>query len=551
MKRQSGYCLLGVVFLASCLIVRNADRNSESAPPLRLIPGSIDDSGYGTHLKPDSRTCGQSKILRIAPQRMHAILHNLARGARIVIGSLDVSGARHEILLTPHVEGVRPLDSLPAVRGAIGEILRGQHPEDTLSLMSMTQQHALGLSSSDYRSPTDNAASVDGLRSVTQSQRRVFLTPHFGDTGTIHEPAECQVIGETSRVRVYLDEHSMTSEPADRIIALAERLTLNAELHAIPIVEAWVGTITDVDHDQKLSIVITDLDLRTQLSSRGSPIYGCIREADYDSDADFGGDVIYLDSSILELPRDELLSLLTHEMTHAAICSLQPGELYVGATEISGARRHSANRQIPPWLNEAVAHLMELQCSGQDPGVSGVSQNFRRRIDEFFANPACSPIVANEYVMSLEERRSGSRAAATLFLASWLTSPDILQSFLRSEADLDCRIETLARKRFEDVFREWTLLMATTTVENRSLSVDSLPADRCRQQYSLIGTAFRCFECSDDVASLVISCDDTAQLQISVIEPERNTTTMTSVTTGPSELPYCVSVRRSCVTLRR
>ncbi len=164
--------------------------------PLRLItkrtltiPARIE---FPETTRPLRNSHQSNPIPAIAPQRTQAILHNLVRGARIVIGSLDVSGARHEILLTRHGEIVRPLGSLSVVSGVIGEILPRQLSEDPLSILFRSQQHTLGLSSSAHRNPTDNATSVVGLRSVTPLQSRVFLTPHFGDSGTVHEPAKCR-----------------------------------------------------------------------------------------------------------------------------------------------------------------------------------------------------------------------------------------------------------------------------------------------------------------------------------------------------------------------
>lgn len=73
--------------------------------------------------------------------------------------------------------------------------------------------------------------------------------------------------------------------------------------------------------------------------------------------------------------------------------------------------------------------------------------------------------------------------------------------------------------------------MATIRCEDPTLSTNLLPAAINQAQYSLLGTAFLCFECSEEVASLVIKSDNDASLQISIIEPEtKNTTTATACT---------------------
>jgi len=311
---------------------------------------------------------------------------------------------------------------------------------------------------------------------------------------------------------MYLDHHLRGSKNPASLVTAADTLLDIAEFQALPIVEAWIGLIRDVDYDQKLSLVVTNLDQRTMLSSEEPPIHGCIREVDFQSDANFGGDIVYLDLNILAMPQDEQAALLTHELTHAAICSLGP---------------HGSADRIPTWLNEATAHIMELQCnpnrsssgSGQH-SESGTSQNLQRRINAFHANSSRSPIVAVEHVMNLTERRSGSRGAATLFLASWLTSPDLLNEFLNSDASLDRRIENLTGRPFADVFRDWTLSHAMTSPKNLRLGVETISTDFDHEQFSLLGTAFQCFECADDVASLVIESDASTQLQISIIEPD-------------------------------
>jgi len=299
-------------------------------------------------------------------------------------------------------------------------------------------------------------------------------------------------------------------------------------------VDAWIGPISDVDHDQKLSIVITDLDQRGRHATGSSPIHGCIREADFHSDSDFCGDIVYVDPRIFELPTEELAALLTHETAHAAVCSLSVGES-VGAVNTAASGSQPSGLPVASWLNEAVAHFVELQCSHGDVDGAGVSENFQSRMDDFLANPGVSPIVAAEDVLTLEERRSGSRGAATLFLTRWFSSAASLQQFLRSEAALDRRIEHLAQEPYADVFRDWTLSLAampasasflTNSCRNQTLHMDQLSAADNHAQFSLLGTAFRCFECSADIPLLVIKSDDAARLQISIIEPEARITPM-------------------------
>ncbi|MBC7967739.1 MAG: hypothetical protein H7Z17_17640 [Fuerstia sp.] len=514
MGRRTGDYLLGTSFLAVALFLAMSQEKSESGL-LRPEERGVSHGIPASHWTTESGRRQLPSVAAFSPQPTHAVLKNLSRGTRIVVGSLDVSGRRHQLSVAIGSNDSMREVSFPVLRFSINDIARWRNAERLPTPMCRrieTQRLLPDISACNH--------------SVNETSARVFLTPHFRDTGTVHEPAECRFIGESPRVRVYADRRLMQSTTAGKSTPWSQSLTSAAELRALPVVYAWIGAINDVDYDQKLSIVVTDLDHRSRSASHSSPIYGCIREADFQSNSDFCGDIVYIDPSIFELPTDELAALLTHEITHAAVCSIK-AEKSLGSTDPAGSGTQPAGLQVPPWLSEATAHFVELQCGDADAGAAEMSENFQRRMDAFFADPAGSPIVAAEDVLSLEERRSGSRGAATLFLARWISSAEALQQVLRSDAALDRRIEQLAEEPFADVFRHWTLSLATMSTlpsarssEHNSLRLDRFSAASKQTRFSLLGTAFRCFECSDDIASLVIESDDGAQLQISIIEPE-------------------------------
>lgn len=154
--------------------------------------------------------------------------------------------------------------------------------------------------------------------------------------------------------------------------------------------------------------------------------------------------------------------------------------------------------------------------------------------------------MAAENVLNFEERRGGSRGAGTLFLGRWFSSPETLQQFVSSQATFERRIEDLTEQPFADVFRDWTLSLAamsalptlqTLTASNttmcdqrRLLHFDLLPAPSIPVKFVVLGTAFRCFECTEDIESLLLESDDAAKLQISIIEPGMDMTTTTTTT---------------------
>ena len=532
MGRHTGDYLLGTCFLAAALLLDLSNLASQRVldPPGQA--SSVNPTVHFSELNATTALRYQPAITQKSKARVCCVLKNLSRGTRIVVGSVDVSGGRHAFNVTVGGNHFAPIDSLPVTRFTLSAIRRRENGKNPILpiLCGMVPQTVLPLGVARNDGPHESAG-------------RIFLTPHFMDTGAVHEPTECRFIGQSPRVRVFLDERLAQSSSGGQILTWAECLTYAAESRALPLVDAWLGGIRDIDHDHKLSIVVTDLDRRGRYASESAPIHGCIRESDFSSESDFYGDIVYVDHTICGLPTNELAALLTHETTHAAVCSTRLDD----TTHFSqtGKSSHACkDLHVPAWLNEAVAHFVELQCAATDVHAVGVSLNFQRRMDDFFANPAASPIVAAEDVLNLEERRGGSRGAATLFLARWFSSTETLQQFVSSQAAFERRIEDLTAEPFVDVFRDWTLSLAAMSAlptlqtlpesktpmcdQRRLLHYDLLPAPGIPVGFSLLGTAFRCFECTEDIAFLLLESDDAAKLQISIIEPEMDISTITT-----------------------
>ena len=556
MRRHTGDYLLGTMFLAAALILQLSQAHVHSAAKSSVNRGLTNAAVNGLPDKTTSST-PLSPLGKIPPPSVNAVLTNLPRGTRIVVGSLDLSGGRHQIRLTSRNDGSSNANSLVVARFTHESIARRQTPETLRSLSSRTrsarnrqfvQTAAFELqpeeatlqpsvSNAAYRRTTGTFSRSDGLvyanpssptsTIASQQSSRMFLLPHFSNSDTIHQPGECRAIREGQRVQIYVDQRLPQAASPDQMEIWSDRLISAVELKALPIVEKWIGPVSDIDRNEKLSVVVTDLDQHGDKSAGRSPIFGCIRESDFCPESDFCGDIVYIDQSIFELPLAELHGLLTHEIAHAAICSLnQPVTLHQSG-DLQKNRRvftTSTTTPIPPWLNEAVAHFIELQCSDEAYTSSHAArelftENFQRRIDAFLAGSGGSPIVASEHVLNLEERRSGSRGAATLFLAPLISTPHDLHKLLRSDEALEDRIEDLAQHPFSDVFRSWTLAIASNTNDTDCLSVEKIDADFESKYCSLLGTAFHCFECSDDIATLVLTSDEFAELQLSIIEP--------------------------------
>lgn len=580
MGRHTGDYLLGVIFLAAAVILQLSHSSAQNTPK------PLGNSHHLTHSSSSARASATSpqSFAGTRSNATRAVLTDLPRGTRVVVGSLDASGARHPIYLRKRHEVTADADSMPIVRFSRADIIRQpdlwanraessnearhRQPQVSDSATPGTSSRKIDLSRGVIHSafsqtcealpetrksdvefasyerlepPVAQAMSATGPNQnnlletspADASSPRLFLLPHFTDAGTTNAPTDCRVIGEGARVRVYVDGRLPKLLDDGDLTRCAEILVSLAELRALPTVETWIGAVSDVDHNQRLSIVVTKLDRQTKKTPGRFPIFGCIRESDFHSDSDFCGDVIYVDQEIFTLPALEITALLAHEIVHAAIMSMTTEEAAGQAgnsSKTAGFIGISAELSVPSWLNEAVAHFVELQCC--EPGADDVkvTENFQRRIDSFLASPGGSPIVAAEHILNLADRRGGCRGAGTLFLAPLISSPQDLQTILRMDAALDQRIEKLTRRSFDDVFRKWTLSMATTSGNSEPMTVHAIAADFDGMRYSLLGTAFCCFECSDDISELVIESEDSSLLQISIIEPITRDSTNTNPT---------------------
>lgn len=569
MGRQSGDFLLGTALFVCVLSAGLSGRMTAFTPATghskwlerenehrefnagAWLPGS--DSACEYHSCP---------LPAVAHQPARAVLSDLPRGTRIVVGSLDVTGERHVVTLTNAGLGDKSGNVIVPMRFASGAANRHRSHSAAAELPSESTvpNASLPLVADANLQP---AVSNAHLR-INAPLQRTFLLPHFRNTGVIQEPSACELLNDNSRVRLYLDPRLKETHHVEQLRSQCEWLISAAESQALPITETWIGKISDVDYDDRLTFVITNLDERTIPSNDVAPVHGCIRNVDFQPYSALGGDIVYLDVAILSLPHQEQASLLTHELAHAAVCSIRlerkPGtsdhRLVTRSSSVFCERGRDSNtnisgvaaagvatsrvavpHQIPSWLNEAVAHLMELQCIGTADSSASSSGNFQRRIENFLANTACSPIVAAEHVMSPDERRNGSRGAATLFLKPWLTTPESLQRFLDTEAGLDHRMEVLADNSFAEIFRDWTLSMAEVSVKHQPLHTDFVPAGHRQEQFSLLGTAFKCFECPEDFSMIVIESDVAAKLQISIIEPDTRVTLVRSISKFSEAFP--------------
>ena len=277
--------------------------------------------------------------------------------------------------------------------------------------------------------------------------RRVFFI--HSRCGSLDDPAsysaiDCRLVGEAASIRVYAEQPVLDG---DRLHELVAELTHLADEAIGPAIQALVGPVRDVDGDGKLAVVLT-----ARLGQRDTALAdvdGLTRASDFvrRNLRPFGNesDVIFLNANLQ--PSDRLRAVLAHEWAHAAIFGRRYGE--------SGR-----DAKQPPaeddWLNEALAHLIEIQASGS-------SSNVAHRVQHFLERPEAAPLLVRDYYRPEFWRHHGCRGAAFLFL-DWCINQSGPQLFDRLIDGHEIGIENLERatgRSFDDLFREWTTSIGT------------------------------------------------------------------------------------------
>lgn len=452
-------------------------------PGTWVIVGSADPSGEPHEIVITGQTWDEKSISdSTAPARLP--------NPRVCIASAENIDALTSFLPSfdsqRYCEYPQSLDALPLIQASASQpvrktaIDRAVHLEPAGTHVAQQVQHA--------------AAEYRGVSEIPQE--RCFLAPRFEMNRTIDEPTTGRLLTESLAVAVYADPDILPAGQTEHFVLqeLAVSICHVITEETLPLTDSWIGRVADLDHDGRLTVLLTELDRRPQDSP--VPVRGCVRSQDFEqTPRDFSGDILYLD---WRLSPSELRSILAHEISHAAIlsCNLpaDPG------AEI-----------VPAWINEAAAHQVEMSV---DPNPPGFEQ--RRRL--FLADPGRCPVVASEDHLTTAQRRGGCRAAGVSFLSSLLESPESLRTFLMTPGDVSVRAAGISRQPFSDIFRAWCLRQ--TLESGTAISRTQIPSSGIRQQIPLYGTAFQILELTGPPMMLAIDSDAQAQLQVTVLEPE-------------------------------
>ncbi len=312
-----------------------------------------------------------------------------------------------------------------------------------------------------------------------------------------------------NRVRIFLDQQLPAGEvPQPRI----EELLRTLETDVVPRIESQFGQLRDADQDGRFTVVLTPW--LSQLQGGRTSIGGMVRSSDFQIDipSPLGnrGDMLFLNSA---LPNEAALrDLLSHEVAHAACLSQRP---------LGHDGRFSDEED---WLSEALAHLAE-------PGWS----NLDHRLAAFLEETSRFPLVVPDYYRAGLWRNPGCRGSTFLF-TRWCIArhgPHLVRQLVESPTTGTRNFERATGRRFEGLFREWSLSLASGDelaapdlrgVLNRLGSQGLRPTifngDGSREQtLRMRGTAFTVVELrwpSSESRTLKIVGDSAARWQFSI-----------------------------------
>lgn len=516
MVRHSGFLTSLAAVLLAAFSVSILERRSDGSPQIRReeqIRPAV--RGLGEERSPGNSSSDSGDSTPVVMGRSDSTIRfSVPADSLIIVGSLDVSGAAHSLVISTQCRGQQTADTSLYSQDQVDlEYIDAARLCDPRWRIERPRACRPDRAESEIPTRADHPETVNVLAG---KPTRRFLIPHFEHDQVVQQPCETSPIAEGSRVKVYLDLCMARSESGithdKQMYEEAKRVCTTIESELLPQIESWIGPVTDLDEDGRLSVVLTDLDRRK--SSAETPVLGCVRRGDFSADDQnsLAGDILYLDRHLP--PRDQLRALLAHELTHAAIFCIRHE-----APNDSLLRNHS----VPAWLNEAAAHWVERQFCSTPAGFAAREAAFRQ-------SPAMCPIMMKDDDHSLTARRTGSRVAGFSFLQQHLTDVRDLRSVIEESLPFDQSISAIARAPFSQLFRDWTISHACgdpealspmhTTMNCCSLTAaESEPVRR-----KLHGTAFLVLQ-SEAEQSVSIKAHGDAKLQITVLHQANSLST--------------------------
>mgnify|MGYP003629813337 CR=1 FL=1 len=353
------------------------------------------------------------------------------------------------------------------------------------------------------------AAASDSESEPAATERSFFLFVTDGSLSDKNQYTRIKgrLIQQSPRVAIYLDDQQQQEELAN---GLAAEIIEIMEQRVLDQITSQCGPIWDIDDSERFTILLSPW--LNKLQGGKTAINGFVRPSDFRETVPepFSNhcDMLYLNSTLK--PGQELLDLLSHEVTHAAISSIRAFQ--------SG----SHGGPLPDeedWLNEGIAHIME-------PGFT----NRDYRISEFYRSPESYPLVVPDYYRAQLWRNHGCRGAVNLFLG-WCNQiePDHRFPYRFTQHPLTGvkKIEQLTALHFSELFRQWSLHLARQALNgqawdgNPSGNSASPPPEIQCGKFLLAGPALRTWNLERDHAtSLKITSTASSFLHIKLDAPQ-------------------------------
>ena len=267
---------------------------------------------------------------------------------------------------------------------------------------------------------------------VTDAAPRRFFLPVPGTRG--EAVIETRSVAQSAGITVYAEIAEQTAPVLPELAIHAARLAQAVMERGTP----RYGACRDVDGDGHLSLVLTSR--LADLSTPGGRLDGCVRWQDFCETGvrptSNAADVIFLNPQIPDL--EQLHAVLAHEYAHLLTFTRRGIGLVPSAVPDED------------WLNEAVAHVLEVELS---PGRSNLSP----RLQAFIDHPEQSPLVVSDAELAGLWRNPGSRGAGYLFI-DWLRRKGSRQEFdhlLSGPERGVALVEAIAGAEFEVLWSAW------------------------------------------------------------------------------------------------
>lgn len=371
----------------------------------------------------------------------------------LIIGSLGDSSKRFPVRITSHRLGKdsRRIRDIRPVK------FDCQDDGDVSFEASFLNAISLGLGNHRRHSThAKQVLDVPDAQPPSEESRSFHLHVTDGplDDANQYTQVRSRLIASGETVRVYLDRN----QPIDSQIAeLCQEIVRLLDEEIVATLRRSLGTVSDVDNDGKLAVLLTPWLSRLQGGT--TSLGGFVRGSDFDakSKKPFGNhcDVLYLNPNLR--PGSHLRDIIAHELTHAVCFSTRK-------------RPYGSLRREEDWLNEAIAHLSESQWTNLD-----------YRISRFLEAPHEFPLVVPDYYRAGLWRNHGCRGATFLFLRWCMDAfgDDVRKRLVNNSSTGVTNLEELTGVPFERLFRYWSIALYRSTQAEPSRPLpEGIPAFR-------------------------------------------------------------------------